>query len=153
MNEEVPTFLSSSVQIIADEEFMPKYAHPDDAGMDLRADIGNYYFVFPGEVKAISTGVRLNIPRGVVGLVHPRSGLALKGISVANAPGTIDAGYQGEVKVLITNHSDKPFKIKRGDRIAQIVFLPIVVTTLVPVTSFEETSARGEGGFGSTGVE
>ncbi len=129
---------------------LPAYAHPDDAGMDLCADAT--LTLAPGERVAVPTGLRLALPTGTEGQVRPRSGLALKhGITVLNAPGTIDAGYRGELKVILINHSSTPFTIEPGMRIAQLVIAPVLQVTLRegPV---DDATLRGEGGFGSSGL-
>lgn len=128
----------------------PSYAHPGDAGADLRAR--ESVTLGPGERVLVPTGVALALPFGYVGLVHPRSGLATKhGITVVNAPGTVDAGYRGEIKVTLLNtdlHESMTFE--RGDRIAQLVIQRVEQAVFVQVDSLED-SARGTGGFGSTG--
>lgn len=128
----------------------PSYAHPGDAGADLRAR--ESVTLGPGERALVPTGVALALPFGYVGLVHPRSGLATKhGITVVNAPGTVDAGYRGEIKVTLLNtdlHESMTFE--RGDRIAQLVIQCVEQAVFVQVDSLED-SARGTGGFGSTG--
>lgn len=140
--------------IVEDEKFTPTYAHPHDAGMDLRAKGVhgvNSWMLPPNQTVMVPTGVRVDIPAGYVGLIHPRSGLAVEGITVINAPGTIDSGYRGEIKVLLINHNEIPAYIDGGERIAQLVIVPIVKANLIPVESFEEETLRGTGGFGSTG--
>ena len=129
----------------------PKYAHDSDAGADLVS--AEDAVLKPGQRLAIATGLHVAIPMGYVGLVHPRSGLALKhGISMVNTPGTIDAGYRGEIKVILINHdSETEFKISRGDRIAQLVIQKVEKANFVQVENLEQ-SDRGSGGFGSTGV-
>lgn len=107
--------------------------------------------VEPGEIVAVHTGLAFAIPSGYVGLVHPRSGLASRGLTVANAPGTIDAGYRGEVKVLLVNLGKEPFEVAQGDRIAQLVIQEVAFLPLTETASLDDTS-RGAGGFGSTGV-
>ncbi len=129
---------------------LPTYAHPDDAGMDLCAD--ETLTLAPGERAAVSTGLRLALPPGTEGQVRPRSGLALKfGITVLNAPGTIDAGYRGELKVILINHSREPFTIEPGMRIAQLVIAPVLQVT-VREGAVDDLTLRGEGGFGSSGL-
>lgn len=129
---------------------LPTYAHPGDAGLDLYA--AEDVELAPGERAAVPTGMAVAIPQGCVGLVHPRSGLAARhGVSIVNAPGTIDAGYRGEVKVLLVNlDRDKRVRLARGERIAQLLVQQVEQVRVVEVTSLEAT-ARGEGGFGSTG--
>lgn len=129
---------------------LPSYAHAGDAGLDLAAaaDID----LDPGERAAVPTGLALAIPRGWVGLVHPRSGLARRhGLTVANAPGTIDAGYRGEVQVLLVNLGTERVSIRRGDRIAQLLLQQVGQARIVEVATLDETT-RGHGGFGSTGI-
>jgi dUTP pyrophosphatase len=133
---------------------MPKYATDRSSGVDLFAAIenGEYITLMPGETKLIPTGISIEIPPGYEGQVRSRSGLALKNkIVVLNSPGTIDSDYRGEVGVILCNLGQEKFVIKRGDRIAQLVFIPIVQAFL-EVGELSNTK-RGEGGFGHTGVE
>lgn len=135
-----------------DKDLLPSYAHDEDAGMDLRSSIDT---TLQAETWAVvPTGIAINIPVGYVGLVHPRSGMAAKhGITVLNAPGTIDAGYTGEVKVILLNGTTKDYKIERGDRIAQLVIQEIMHAKLGVVSDFTQTQAsRLSDGFGSSGV-
>lgn len=133
-----------------DPELTPTYAHDTDAGADLRA--AREMTIRPGEQILVPTGVSAAIPAGYVGLVHPRSGLAWKqGITVLNAPGTIDADYRGEISVILIHHGKEAFKIKKYDRIAQLVFQRVEHAVFVTVPSLDDT-IRGNGGFGSTGV-
>lgn len=128
---------------------LPAYATDGAAGMDVLAaeDVA----LAPGARHAVATGLAVAIPHGFEIQVRPRSGLALKhGISVPNTPGTIDSDYRGEVKVILINHGTEPFAIHRGDRIAQLVLAPVTRASWLPVDELDET-ARGEGGFGSTG--
>lgn len=129
---------------------LPRYAHEGDAGLDLVSieDVE----LKPGNRAAVGTGIAVAIPVGHVGLVHPRSGRALNdGLTVANAPGTIDSGYRGEVKVILVNlDRDAPVHIKRGDKIAQLVIQRVETATLEEVGELPSTE-RGSGGFGSTG--
>lgn len=130
---------------------VPKYAQPGDAGADLRSS--QAIVIQPGERATVSTGMAIALPAGYVGLVHSRSGLAAKnGIMVLNSPGTIDAGYRGEIKVTLLN-TDKtePFEIKVGDRIAQLLVQQVEQARFIQV-EFLPDSNRGDGGFGSTGV-
>ena len=139
------------VLIIADEDLTPTMGNPGDAGYDLRSSIE--LTLKAHERALIPTSVKIAMPQGIVGLVHPRSGLAAKsGITVLNAPGTVDSGYRGEVAVTLINHSDVDFEIKRGDRIAQIVFQKYEQVRFVQVTQLPG-SQRGDAGFGSTGVK
>jgi dUTP pyrophosphatase len=128
----------------------PSYATPDSAGMDLRA--AEAVVLPPGGRALIPTGLAIALPTGFEGQVRPRSGLALKhGVTVLNAPGTIDADYRGEIKVLLVNLGQAEVRFDRGERIAQLVVAPVTRVRLVPVTSLDET-ARGAGGFGSSGT-
>ena len=132
---------------------LPAYETADAAGMDLRAAVGEDETVTlkPGARLAVPTGLSMAIPSGFEGQVRPRSGLALKsGITCLNSPGTVDADYRGEVKVILVNHGAEDFVIRRGDRIAQLVIAPVVQASWTEVTSLDETQ-RGAGGFGSTG--
>jgi dUTP pyrophosphatase len=130
---------------------LPSYAHPGDAGADLAAavdvDLG------PGERALVPTGIAVALPDGYAAFVHPRSGLAVRaGIGILNAPGTVDAGYRGEIKVLLINHdTDEPVRLRRGDRIAQLVIQRVEQARFHEVQVLPG-SARGEGGYGSTGV-
>ena len=130
------------------------YAYPTDAGADLRASAD--VVILPGSWAMIPTGIKIAIPEGYVGLVHPRSGLAAKfGVTVLNAPGTIDSGYRGEVQVILINHGKQPYEILVGDRIAQLVIQEFKTAKFMSVTTQQFNSLesdRGEGGFGSTGV-
>lgn len=140
------------IPIIAeDKNLIPSSAHPTDAGVDLRAAEGNT--LFPGERVIVPTGIKIDIPEGYAGFIHPRSGLAAKhGITVVNAPGTIDAGYQGEIKVILLNTSeDESFVFNKYDRIAQLVFQRVEYPMFVS-EEFASTSVRSVNGFGSTGV-
>ena len=130
---------------------LPAYQTEHAAGMDLLAAVGDPLILEPGAVLPVPTGLRLEIPPGYEGQVRPRSGLAMRyGISVANSPGTIDADYRGEVSVLLVNLGREPFVIRRGERIAQLVFAPVARAELDVSGSLSET-ARGDGGFGHTG--
>jgi len=132
---------------------LPGYATAASSGMDLRAHIDHPVILGPLERALVPTGLALNIPEGYEAEVRPRSGLAVNaGVTVLNAPGTIDADYRGEVKVILINLSNVPFEIKKGDRIAQIIFKRTVRASWEEVDGLPET-ARGEGGFGSTGRE
>jgi dUTP pyrophosphatase len=128
----------------------PSYAHPGDAGADLRST--ETFELQPGERRLVGTGVAISLPMGYAAFVHPRSGLAARhGISIVNAPGTVDAGYRGEIKVcLINTDRSQAVNITRGDRIAQLIIQPVSTAAFVPVTELPN-SARGSGGYGSTG--
>jgi dUTP pyrophosphatase len=128
---------------------LPAYAKPGDAGLDLRAS--EAVTLEPGVRRLVPTGVAVAIPDGHAGFVLPRSGLAMqKGVTVLNAPGLIDSGYRGELKVLLINHGGEVVSIDRGERIAQLVIQPVAQARLVEVEGLPE-SARGAAGFGSTG--
>lgn len=131
---------------------LPAYATAQSAGLDLMAAIDGEITLAPGARQLIPTGLSIALPAGYEAQVRPRSGLALKhGITVLNAPGTIDADYRGEVKVLLINHGPENFVLKRGDRIAQMVVAPVTRIAWNVVETLDET-ARGAGGYGSTGV-
>jgi dUTP pyrophosphatase len=131
---------------------LPSYETSGAAGMDLRAAIDGEAQLAPGERALIPTGIRIALPEGVEAQVRPRSGLALKhGISMVNAPGTIDSDYRGEIKVLLINLGQEPFRVRRGDRIGQLVFAPVLRATWRHVPSLDETP-RNAGGFGHTGT-
>ena len=137
------------VLIVAQEGFEPVYAKPGDAGCDLRST--EELVLAAGERALVKTGVKIAMPDGYVGLVHPRSGLAAKhGITVLNTPGTVDAGYRGEIMVTLYNSSKEDFEITKGDRIAQLVFQQVERARFIPVEVLPESS-RGETGFGSSG--
>ena len=125
--------------------------NPGDAGYDLRST--TEISIEAGQRALIPTGVSIALPAGYVALVHPRSGLAAKyGVTVLNAPGTLDAGYRGEIAVTLINHGQETFDVKRGDRIAQIIFQKFETVNFVSVTELPG-SQRGSAGFGSTGVK
>ena len=128
----------------------PTYAQPGDAGADLRS--AEEFVLAPGERRVVGTGLAIALPEGFAAFVHPRSGLAARfGIGIVNAPGTIDAGYRGEIKVCLINHdTSRPVRFFRGDRIAQLVIQQVSRAAFVPVTELP-TTTRGSGGYGSTG--
>ena len=129
---------------------LPAYAHPGDAGADLRA--AEEVVLPPGGRATVGTGIAIAVPDGYAAFVHPRSGLASRhGITVVNAPGTVDAGYRGEVRVVLLNTDpSEPFTIRRGDRIAQLVVQPVTRVQFIDAAELPPTP-RGDGGFGSTG--
>ena len=130
---------------------LPQYMTPHAAGMDLFAAVNAETVIKPGERKLIPTGISIALPPGFEAQVRPRSGLAINhGISVLNAPGTIDADYRGEIKVILANFGDEPFHIKRGDRIAQMIIHSVVQGEWVAVDELPQ-SERNDGGFGHTG--
>ncbi len=132
---------------------MPAYMSDHAAGMDLYAAVNPEVIILPGEWKLVPTGISIALPEGYEAQVRPRSGLALKqGVSILNTPGTVDADYRGEVGVIIMNHSKKDLKIKRGDRIAQMIVNKIERIQFEEVPELPE-SGRSSGGFGHTGVK
>jgi dUTP pyrophosphatase len=139
------------VRILSAEGRAPERAHPGDAGLDLRA--AEATVLGPGQRTSVGTGIAIAVPDGHAGLVLPRSGLAAKhGIALVNAPGLIDSGYRGEVRVLLLNTDPgEPFEINIGDRIAQLVIVEVPDISVVETRELGDTE-RGEGGFGSTGT-
>ena len=128
----------------------PSYAHPGDAGMDIRSI--EELSIAPGARSLVRTGLVMMLPPGYEAQVRPRSGLALKnGVTVLNTPGTIDEGYRGEVGVILANFGSEPFKVEKGSKIAQIVVAPCTRAEIEETAEVDSTE-RGEGGFGSTGV-
>jgi len=131
---------------------LPCYMSEGASGMDVYADVDGELTLNPGDIKLISAGFYMSIPTGYEVQVRPRSGLAIKhGISIVNAPGTIDSDYRGLVGIIMINHGKDPFVIKRGDRIAQLVVQRVMQAEIVAVDELDET-ARAQGGFGHTGV-
>lgn len=131
---------------------LPAYETDGAAGLDLRAAIVLPVTLAPGERVLVPTGLAMQLPQGFEGQVRPRSGLALRhGVTVLNAPGTVDSDYRGEVSVVLINHGNEPFMVTRGDRIAQLVVAPVSHVRLSEVAVLDET-ARGAGGYGSTGI-
>lgn len=132
---------------------LPSRASAHAAGFDLRAAVDDPIVLEPGARALIPTGISVAIPPGYEGQVRPRSGLAIRnGIALVNAPGTVDADYRGEIRVIAINLGEEQFTVRRGDRIAQLVIAPVVEVELEAVAELAET-ARGSGGFGSTGVD
>jgi dUTP pyrophosphatase len=132
---------------------LPGYETGSAAGMDIRAALETPITLKPGDRTLISTGLQMALPEGYEAQIRPRSGLAIKnGITMLNSPGTIDADYRGEVKVIVINHGQEDFVVNHGDRIAQMVIAPVVQLPVKEVSELEETD-RGEGGFGSTGIQ
>lgn len=131
---------------------LPSYETPLSAGMDIRAALSESIVLQPGQRVLIPTGLQMALPNGFEAQVRPRSGLAIKhGITMLNSPGTIDADYRGEVKVIAINHGTESFIISHGERIAQLVIAPVVQAEVQEVDDLDETQ-RGSGGFGSTGI-
>jgi dUTP pyrophosphatase len=132
---------------------LPQFETALAAGADLRAALGDDVVIAPGARTLIPTGFAMALPAGYEAQIRPRSGLAYKhGVTCLNTPGTIDADYRGEVKVLLINHGQEPFTITRGERIAQMIISPITQPDFLRVEDLDET-LRGDGGFGSTGVQ
>ena len=149
-DEQSPHQLTIELTMLDAELNAPEYALPGDAGADLVTTID--VTLHPGQRQLVPTGVAMAIPNGFAGFVHPRSGLAVRaGLSVVNAPGTIDAGYRGEIKVpLINLDPTETIQLRRGERIAQLVIQPVYQANFVDVDELPKT-ARNDGGFGSTG--
>ena len=143
--------MDQTIEVLINAETIPTYSHPGDAGADLSS--AEDIVLNPGERATVATGVSIALPTGYVVFVVPRSGLAAKhGITVVNSPGTVDAGYRGELKVTLLNTDlREPFTINKGDRIAQMIVMPVVQARFIPVDKLPE-SERGESGFGSTGI-
>lgn len=143
--------MTESVEVLITASVLPNYAHPGDAGADLHAS--EALELAPGARALVGTGVSIALPDGFAAFVVPRSGLAARhGISIVNSPGTVDAGYRGEIKVTLLNTDlTEPFRIEVGDRIAQLIVMPVARATFIPVDRLPG-SQRGEGGFGSTGL-
>lgn len=142
--------MTLSFKRINPDAVLPSYAHPGDAGMDLRSV--DDAVIPPGGRALVHTGLVVNLPPAYEAQVRPRSGLALKsGVTVLNTPGTIDAGYRGEIGVILANFGAEPFAVRKGDRVAQMVVAPVTFAEIVETDSIDETD-RGAGGFGSTGL-
>lgn len=143
--------MAESVEVLITAQNVPSYSHPGDAGADLSSS--EALTLAPGERATVGTGVSIALPDGFVAFVVPRSGLAAKhGITIVNSPGTVDAGYRGELKVTLLNtDSSQPFDIAVGDRIAQMIVMPVTQARFIPVEKLP-VSERGESGFGSTGL-
>ncbi len=130
---------------------LPRYMTPHAAGMDLYAAVTDDIILAPGERSLVPAGIAIALPEGCEAQIRPRSGLAIKnGITLLNAPGTIDADYRGEIKIIMANLGQEPFTVRRGERIAQMVVAPVLTATLSAVDELPETE-RNSGGFGHTG--
>ena len=142
--------MADSVEVLISAETVPSYAHPGDAGADLIST--DELVLEPGQRATVGTGVSIALPDGFVAFVVPRSGLAAKhGITVVNSPGTVDAGYRGEIRVTLLNtDSNQSYAVAVGDRIAQLIVMPVSRASFIPVETLPG-SHRGSGGFGSTG--
>ena len=139
-----------NIQKLTSTAIIPAYAHEGDAGADLYSI--ETYVIPPREIVIIRTGLSIEIPLGYEGQIRSRSGLACKlGVAVVNSPGTVDHGYKGEVKVALINHGLHHYKVTAGDRIAQLVIAPVVSAKFTEVVELSNKSARGTGGFGSSG--
>jgi len=137
------------VKKLTDSAIAPNHSHPGDAGLDLYS--AESVVLQPRAIGLIKTGIAIELPKGTEAQVRPRSGLALKnGLTVLNSPGTIDEGYRGEVGVILINHSEQPFVVNSGMKIAQLVIKPVFSVEVLEVAELSNT-ARGAGGFGSTG--
>ncbi len=143
----------TKIKIKIKGKYIPQYQSEQAAGCDLYADIDDPVVLEPGKYNIVPTGVRIELPQGYEAQVRPRSGMAMRhGIGILNAPGTIDADYRGEIKVILFNLGQEPFRIESGDRIAQLVFNRVVQAQFILVDKLKETK-RGNGGFGHTGTQ
>ena len=141
------------VKKLSPKAILPTYGSQEAAGADLYACLDAPVTIAPGETAWIPTGLALEVPKGCAGLVYARSGLGVKrGLAPANKVGVIDSDYRGEIGVCLINHGEEPFEIHRGDRIAQMMFLPVATASFLEVASLDETE-RGAGGFGHTGIQ
>ena len=143
------------IKYLRNDNELPKPAYESDgsSGMDIRADVKEPVLLNPGEIKFIPTGLAVSVPPGYEAQIRPRSGLALNyGIGMVNSPGTIDSDYRGEVGIILINWGPKPFTVKRGDRIAQMIIARVFQADLVETDDLDATS-RGQGGFGHTGIK
>ena len=138
------------VKLLSEKAQLPQYAHEGDAGLDLFST--SEAVIQPGESAALNTGISIQLPPDTEAQIRPRSGLALKEqVTVLNAPGTIDQGYRGEIRVILINHGKSPFQVWIGMKIAQMVIKPVLLVKVENVEELDETD-RGVGGFGSTGI-
>lgn len=143
--------MAETVEVLITAQNVPSYSHPGDAGADLSS--AEALTLAPGQRATVGTGVSIALPDGYVAFVVPRSGIAAKhGITIVNSPGTVDAGYRGELKVTLLNTDlSEPFEIAVGDRIAQVIVMPVTQARFIPIEKLP-VSERGESGFGSTGI-
>lgn len=141
--------MTIKIKKLKEEALLPRYAHPGDAGMDFFSD--EEIILEAGQRKLISTGIAMQIPAGYVGLIWDKSGIATK-FGIKTMAGVVDSSYRGEVKILLHNLSSEKFKIEKGMKIAQMLIQPVEQKKMIEVKELEET-ARGEGGFGSTGLK
>jgi len=142
------------IRVVANKpEYVPVYKTSGSVGADLRAAVDSTLILEPGEIAVVPTGIRIELPEGYEAQVRPRSGLAMQyGLTLVNAPGTIDWDYRGEIKVIMVNLGKKSVRIEPGMRVAQLVISPVVRGRFVVVESLSDTE-RGEGGFGHTGTD
>lgn len=139
------------VKRISPDAIMPKYIHGTDSGMDVFSVEDK--IIHPSETCLIKTGLKIELPPNTEAQIRPKSGIALKNsVTVLNTPGTIDEGYTGEICIILINHGNSPYKVNKGEKIAQMVIMPVIRVTLEEVDEIGDTS-RGEGGFGSTGLK
>ena len=148
----VPDYMKRPIEVKLDNEFcMPERIHDSDAGADLRSI--NDHVIQPGSMEVVDTGVAVKVPVGYVGLVFSRSSQGKAGVTLANSTGVIDSDYRGNIKVMLKNNSNEPYEIKAlNTRIAQLVIVPVMLATFVNFESTWDDTARGTGGFGSTGA-
>lgn len=138
------------IKKIDDSAIIPNYAHNTDSGMDLYSIEDK--IIRPGETALIKTGLKIELPQNTEAQIRPKSGIALKNsVTVLNTPGTIDEGYTGEIQVILINHGERVYKVNKGEKIAQMVIMPVIRVQVEEVNELQETS-RGLGGFGSTGL-
>ena len=139
------------IKKIDDSAIIPNYAHNTDSGMDLYSIEDK--IIRPGETALIKTGLKIELPQNTDAQIRPKSGIALKhSVTVLNTPGTIDEGYNGEIQVILINHGERLYKVNKGEKIAQMVIIPVIRVEVEEVNELQETS-RGLGGFGSTGLK
>lgn len=139
------------IKKIDDSAIIPNYAHSTDSGMDLYSIEDK--IIRPGETALIKTGLKIELPQNTEAQIRPKSGIALKNsVTVLNTPGTIDEGYTGEIQVILINHGERLYKVNKGEKIAQMVIMPVIRVQVEQVNELQETP-RGLGGFGSTGLK
>ncbi|MDQ5984685.1 MAG: Deoxyuridine 5'-triphosphate nucleotidohydrolase [Syntrophus sp. SKADARSKE-3] len=152
VNSPETTHVSIKIEPGGEDIPLPRYMSAAAAGMDIHALVDGELIIPPGERVLVSTGIAIALPEGFEAQIRPRSGLAIKhGVTILNAPGTIDSDYRGEIKIIMINHGREPFTIRRGDRIAQMVVHRVERVSWVLREGLDET-ARGEGGFGHTSL-
>jgi len=141
------------MEIIVDApHLVPEYQTAGSAAVDLRAYMDEDIYLNPGDRVSVGTGVRINLPQGVAGLILPRSGLGSRGLTIGNTPGLIDSDYQGTITLALWNSGPTVIHIQPGDRVAQLLFMPVMWMEFDVVTEFSRTTERGSNGFGSTGL-